>query len=195
MKKLLLALILISSIASTSHAGFDGAKDNSNTMNFRFGALGLLVGILDVNLDFKMNDEWTVGPTLALVNVSVDSPAGFNDDKIKIKGTYIGARANWFKNGVYTDGLYVGPSLNYQTLEATTTGSANQEITAKGSALIASCLVGYGWFWESFNMMLGGGLSLGLGDSKIEVKDSLGNEKEVAIGTGLAMEYTLGWTF
>jgi hypothetical protein len=195
MKKLILALILVSSMASTSHAGFDGAKDSSNTMNFRFGALGLLVGVLSVDLDFKMDQEWTLGPSLELVNMKVDRSAGYNDD-FKVKGSNVGLRANWFKNGVFTDGLYVGPSLNYTSIKVTTTDASNQEISASGSVLIARCLVGYGWFWESFNMMLGGGLAVGLGDAKVEVKDSTGtNTKDVSIGSGLALEYTLGWTF
>lgn len=174
--------------ASASHA------EHSDDMNFRFNPLGLVIGAIGVNFDIAVTDDWTVGPEGLYWHLKFDNNSSFND--FEISAFSVGARANWFKNGVFTDGLYVGPSVKYFSIKATSTDATtylDREGTA--SALAAVCLVGYGWFWDSFNMMLGGGLSLPLGNNKVEVTDAAGVKREESVGGGFAAEFTLGWTF
>ena len=125
----------------------------------------------------------------------MDSNSSFTSN-YDISAYAFGARANWFKNGNYSDGLYVGPSLRYVNAQLSTTDVLGTT-TGSASAIFVGCLVGYGWFWNSFNMMLGGGFTQGLGDTKITITDSSGNKTDVstAASGGLALEYTLGWTF
>lgn len=60
---------------------------------------------------------------------------------------------------------------------------------------LLAVLVGYGWFWDSFNMMLGGGAAVPFGESKVEVTDPNGVKTEKDVRSGLAIEFSLGWTF
>src|SRR4051812_32839201 len=106
MRKLIACVCLL--VASSSAF----AVGKSDTMNFRFDPLGLLLGMASVNLDIAVNPEWTVGPQLAYWQLKVGQAGDFTSD-FEVKAYSFGARANWFANGVYTDGLYVGPSLRY----------------------------------------------------------------------------------
>lgn len=160
--------------------------------NFRFSPLLLVLGAMSLDLDIKVNNNWTLGPSLDYWSFTVNStdPA-FSDFSLKTLG--IGARANWFSNGAYTDGLYVGPSVEFMSISVTS-GSTS----ASAGLLVANTFVGYGWFWDSFNMQLGGGLTLPLGSTKVRVDDGAGNTEDVTASglTGnFTWEWTLGWTF
>lgn len=100
-------------------------------------------------------------------------------------------------NGVYTDGLYVSPQFAFSNAKVSATDSLGNSAEGEASSLIVSGLVGYGWFWDSFNIHLGGGLGLPVGASKVKVKNSDGTEESVDFSrTGrLALEFNLGWTF
>lgn len=166
--------------------------DSADNANFRFAPLGLLIGLIDLNLDFKIAPNWTLGPELMYWHFNVT----LSDTEYDVSALVGGVRANWFKNGVYTDGLYVGPALLYTASKVKwTDGTDNAEATNNAARL--STVVGYGWFWDSFNMMLGGGLSIPLGDGKIEARSSNGRREEINYSRSgsVAFEYSLGWTF
>lgn len=189
MRRLILTLCLL--LNPLAHS--EGAS--SNTMNLRFSPLGLVVGAIGIQLDFKIHSEWTLGPALSYWHVKLDSDPALFTSQYDVTASTFGARANWFKNGVYTDGLYVGPALEYASVKVKTNDSIST-VSATGTALMLSGLVGYGWFWESFNMMLGGGLGVALGGADVEVTDSSGSKTKVkSPASGLALEYSLGWTF
>lgn len=167
---------------------------SGNQLNFRFSPLGLLSGSINGGVDFPITSEWTVGPEAAYVNYSITRTGDLTKD-ISITGYSVGARGNWYKNGVHTDGLYLSPSLNYVSLNLST-ADINGAVTAQGNGLFLKGLVGYGWFWDSFNMLLGGGLVAGLGSSKVKVKSSSGSTTtEIDISRSLALEWMMGWTF
>jgi opacity protein-like surface antigen len=171
------------------------AAESGSTMDFRFSPIGLIVGSLNAGLDFQVTPNWTLGPEGSFWNrhVSAESSSYSHDWDVKAFG--IGLRGNWFKNGNFTDGLYVGPSLTYASVKVTNS-DVSGDISGSASGLFVSGLVGYGWFWDSFNIMLGGGATMGLGDTKIEVTDSSGTKSDVSTSiAGLALEFSLGWTF
>jgi hypothetical protein len=177
--------ILVSFVISTS--AIAETEQQNNAANFRFSAVGLLLGAVVADVDFQINENWTLGPTMAIWNFTVGA-TGSNVLNTDVSFFSVGGRGNWYRNGVHTDGLYVAPALSYNTVKlksGSDSGSA--------SGLVASGLVGYGWFWKSFNMLLGGGMTLPLGITSVEVN----GEKYSTSGTsaGLALEYTLGWTF
>jgi len=162
--------------------------------NFRFHPLGLLIGLVGVELDFAINENWTLGPELGYWHWRENSDS--DPDFRNLKAVSVGARANWFNSGLYKDGWYVGPSANYVSVEAEFYDVDDSVLTAKASGLSLSVLAGYGWFWQSFNQMLGIGATARLGDTEVEVKDSNGEKKDIDVpGAGIALEYTLGWTF
>lgn len=163
----------------------------SNGYNFRISPLSLLVGGIAANFDMAINSEWTVGPTVSYLNWKIGKGSTLSED-ISLSAYSIGARANWYKNGVHSDGMYLAPALVYSAATATA-GTSKGE----ASGLFLSGVIGYGWFWDSFNMLLGGGFSTGLGNSKVQVKDSAtGQTTETSLQNGgLALEWTTGWTF
>lgn len=161
--------------------------------NVRFGPLSLLVGFTNLTLDFAVGDEWTVGPEVSYWRLKISSSSGYSDADITSWG--VGARANWFKNGRFTDGLYLGPSLSYQSFEMKAKNSDGESASASRTSPVAALLVGYGWFWDSFNIMLGIGPQVALNAGEVVVRDSAGKEQRRNVGTSVAGEFTLGWTF
>lgn len=191
MKNWLAALLLILGLSGAA----DSAFATGGEYNFRFSPVVLLIGAVDLNFDIQVSPEWTVGPSLTFWKFELNSTGTFTE-KYSVSAFAFGARGNWFKNGVFTDGLYVGPSLQSAKVKVETRDSIGA-VTGEANILIASGIVGYGWFWDSFNMMLGGGLAVGMGGSDVTVTDSSGTTTTVkSRPTGsLALEYSLGWTF
>jgi Protein of unknown function (DUF3575) len=184
-------LILAITIFLISTAGFADNKDGSD---FRFRPIGLLVGAIGLDYDIALSENWTLGPEIQYWHLRSNEASDFTS-KYDIIAWGIGARANWFANGKFTDGLYVGPSLGYANFKVTTTDS-NGDVSGSSSAMLAGCLVGYGWFWDSFNQMLGGGVNIALGSASVNIMDASGNSTSVSTSiAGLAIEYSLGWTF
>lgn len=164
--------------------------------NFRFQPVHLLIGAFALNFDYAIDPDWTIGPALTYWRFSLSSDDTFYREKYEITYFSIGARATWFKNGVYTDGLYVGPNAGYVSAKLKTKNLLDEDVTGSVSVPMIGCLVGYGWFWDSFNMMLGGGARIGLGNTKVEIKSASGTETDVSAPiAGFDFEYSLGWTF
>jgi len=165
-----------------------------DSMNFRFSPLGALIGIYSTQLDINSGDQWTVGPSASYWKMTVDKKDNLVED-IKVEAWAIGVRANWYKNGVYSDGLYVAPSLHYFDADARSRDVLG-EVKGSGTGFTAQAVAGYGWYWESFNILLGGGVSVPMGNAKLTVTDSVGNRTESdAFKTRIAFDFTLGWTF
>lgn len=187
MIRFLMSLVFVLSFAQNSNAS---SEDN---FNFRFNPVFLLVGMVDLNLDYKIHPNWTLGPEVSYWNYKDTHTEGYYD--MRLIRYSVGARANWFKSGVYNSSFYIAPALNYVHAKAKTLDTSTPaEGTAEG--LVATAIFGYSWFWDSFNMMLGGGLNVTVGDGKVKVTDSSGRTTESRLdGYGLAFEYSLGWTF
>jgi opacity protein-like surface antigen len=170
--------------------------ENADNFNAHFGPVALLLGVVDAGLDIAVHDNWTVGPEIEYMHWNLHSTGSFTSD-YDITAFAIGGRANWYANGVYTDGLYVSPQFAFANAKVSTTDSSGISTEGTASSLIVRGVVGYGWFWDSFNIHLGGGLALPVGRSKVKMKASNGTEESVDFSrTGrLALEFNLGWTF
>ena len=188
------ALILLTILLSSTGVFAQSAMNSTGSKyNFRFSPLGLVFGLASASLDIAVNQDWTVGPELSYAKFKVNA-SGTNQTSFDVNLASAGVRANWFKNGVYTDGLYVGPFVRYAKTSIDASGSTT--ITGEAAGVAVGSLVGYGWFWNSFNMMLGGGAAVASGSSNMVVIDSNGNRTEIPNrGVGLAGEFSLGWTF
>ncbi len=183
---LILASFLICSTA---------VAENSDEYNFRFSPVGLIVGAIGIDFDIKVSDDWTVGPDVAYWHFVYGS-GGTYKNNYDLLAYAFGVRANWFNNGAYTDGLYIGPSLKYVNARISVTDDAGNNLSGTLSGALAECLVGYGWFWSSFNMMLGGGLSSLIGSTNITLTNPSGTVNTVNPPlAGLSLEFSLGWTF
>ena len=183
-------------LASLFLVSLPALSESNDQFNARFSPLGLIIGGLYANFDVKIAPQWTVGPDLGYFRFSMKSDANYFLTDYKVTAYSLGARANWFVNGAFNTGLYVGPTLRYMNVKVTTTDGGGDVSGETGGAFIA-CVVGYSWFWDSFNMMLGGGGTFGLGTNDIKVKRSNGTETSVTSNNiaGVVVEFSLGWTF
>lgn len=162
--------------------------------DFRVNPVGLISGAIDANVDFKITEDWTVGPQGIYLHLNLSPSETFNSN-YDITAYGFGARANWFYNGAFKDGFYFGPSLEYLTVDLKTS-DAFGPASGTASGLMASGLIGYGWFWDGFNIMLGGGYEAVLGASGITIKDSAGNQQTITANlSGLTYELSIGWAF
>ena len=167
----------------------------SNQYDFRFSPLGLVVGSINLDFDIAITPDWTIGPALQYWHLKINSGSDFTSS-FDITAYAAGVRANWFYNGVFTDGLYVGPSAKYANVTLNTTNSSGS-VSGNINGFLAGCLVGYGWFWDSFNIMLGAGANIGIGNSgNITVTGSSGNQTTTSTSlSGIDLEFSLGWAF
>ncbi|MBC7753071.1 MAG: hypothetical protein H7Z71_02465 [Moraxellaceae bacterium] len=185
MKKIIVCILIFSSLAQ------------ADTYNFRFSPIHAIVGYVNTNLDIAVSPNWTLGPSLGLWNFNSSSTTSSNSsNSYNYRIFALGARANWFANEVYKDGLVVGPNIEFMSIDVKSK-STTSDLSGKVTATILGCYVGYGWFWQSFNQMLSGGIRT-VGSTKVKIEDSSGSTVDEASGvsnTGLTLEYTLGWTF
>lgn len=187
MKKLLLTIAAVA-LTQIAHAG---SEDKTNVY---FNPVGLALGTLNLGADFAIAPNWTVGAFAGYVNLNLDK-SGSLTEEVKIKGYTAGARGNWFMNGTFTDGLYVSPIAMYLNVKGETANNQGN-LDADGNGTYIGGMVGYGWFWDSFNMMLGAGALTPLGDSKIKFQDQTGGPaEEKTIYSTVSAELNLGWTF
>lgn len=163
--------------------------------NFRINPMAAMMGGLTITTDFKIAEQWTIGPELSLTSFKLTSNAGPSEDT-SIQTYSIGARANWFQNKVFNDGFYVGPFVTYASAKARL-DDVNGSVSNRESTLFGGAIGGYAWFWKSFNVMVGGGLTIPFGTSKVEVENSRGARTDAYInGSGVALlELSLGWAF
>lgn len=179
MKKLIAAALLVGTLV------LNPATSEAQSVNVRIDPLTMLVGVLNAEVDFKVSKAWTVGPTISYFR--------FNVGHSSVSASGLGVRGNYFFNGnVFTDSWYFGPFFKYATAEAEykSTGSS-----AKASGTGLGALVGYHWSWTTFNMQLGGGIvNYSIPDA--EITDN-GDRVEYGgiSGTGVALEFSIGWKF
>lgn len=172
-----------------------GAQASENdTLNIRFDPLGVVIGALGLSVDMNIGDYWSIGPELEYLHFKLNSSDQYNS-KFDVKLTSIGIRFNWFLNGTFNSGFYVGPSLKYVS-DSLNTADNNGSASGRGSDFIFAGLVGYGWFWQTFNLMMGAGGRLALGDNQVTIRDSSGREtRESPSLSGVALEFTTGFKF
>ena len=198
---MLLPLLFVSMIGPSAFAEAEApaassASSANGSINARISPLGLLIGYINADVDFKLGDQWTLGPTFSYWGFDMTSSA-FTDDKMRVESKSIGARANWYKNGVFKDSLFFSPIFQYVSASATgTSRSSGNTVSASASVPVLSGLVGYHWFGQTLNMSLGAGLGFGLGSSKVKATDGTTTvESDISRSVGLALDFMIGIVF
>lgn len=190
-RKMSFIAIIVLSLSSSAWAQKTEYASDARKVNIRVGPLGLLLGYLNADVDFKVGQEWTAGPSIGYLRWNLEA----GGVKYSATAFQLGLRTNWYFQGTaINDGWYFGPGLTYSKA---TVESNEYEATAMG--LIASGIVGYNWMWENFNIMLGGGMFLSTIPGEVEVtRKSNGVKEKVSVGrgpSGITAEFTLGWAF
>lgn len=181
MKKICFILI---SLLGLSHSAL--AEDN-RMWNFRFSPLGALVGLVNAEVDYKIGPQMTVGPSIYLWNLKVTD--------IEVKSSGLGLQGRYFFDQVFSDGWYAVGQLGFSSTEASIR-SNGVTYTGSASGLGLQLGGGYHWFWQSFNLNLGGLLGL-VPATKIDLKDSNGNRYSESYSgrASFGAEFTIGWVF
>lgn len=167
MKKLIVTIILSTLIGGVAHS----------ETNVRVNPLAMLLGMIDMGLDFQMGNSWVLGPTGSFIFLSAGTT--------KITGYDLGARATFYTNNVFTDSWFISPSIRYGSIQVKS-DTASSDLTGFGGALT----FGYAWFWpSSFN------IHLGLGVRYFNYPES-SNGLDVSLsGTGPSLTFDLGFVF
>lgn len=193
---LFVSMIGLSASAETEAPAASSASSANGSINARISPLGLLIGYINADVDFKLGDQWTLGPTFSYWGFDMTSSA-FTGDKLRVESKSIGARANWYKNGVFKDSLFFSPIFQYVSASAIgTSRSSGSTVSASASVPVLSGLVGYHWFGQTLNMSLGAGLGFGLGSSKVKATDGTTTvESDISRSVGLALDFMIGIVF
>jgi len=169
-----------------------GEAQSPMPINIRVSPLGLIFGSYDLNVDFPMAANYSLGAYGQYINMKIGD--------VTAKGMGIGARINFALNGpLYTDGFYLGPMLQFQKLKIDGTLLLSP-VKIDATSTMIGVIVGYGWYWPSgFNVMFGVGPGYGKASGDFEVTQSDGTKSEVDDaafqGTQAVGELTMGFTF
>lgn len=193
---LFVSVIGASALAQGAAPSSTSSSAKEGSINARISPLGLLIGYFNADVDIKVGDQWTLGPTFSYWGFDVSS-SGFTGDSMRVESKSIGARANWYKNGVFKDSLFFSPIFQYVSASATgTSRSSGSTVSASASVPVLSGLVGYHWFGQTLNMSLGAGLGFGLGSSKVKATDGTTTvESDISRSVGLALDFMIGIVF
>lgn len=154
--------------------------------NLHFSPLGLLIGGLNGGVDYRITEDWAVGPEISYYSLSLGD--------VTVKAMGAAARGIYGFNGAFEDGGYFGAGLGFSSVEASAT-SLGTTYSASVSAPVYNLGLGYQWFWSSFNIRLGGVISGVLAD-KIVIKDNSGNEvSSYSTSAGLGILFDFGFVF
>lgn len=164
--------------------------------NFRVDPLDILFQTFTMDVDRKISDKWTLGLSLmqSVYQISANDAGTSKDIATESIGT--GIVANWFANGVYTKGLYLSPSIKYAHHKFSMKDSTDVLRHGTADVVFASAMVGYGWFCETLNFMIGVGYNSPIGESKVYINDPNGQRSGIStVPSHMDLEAMLGWTF
>lgn len=187
MKKII-AFFLFATLIQSKAVYAQQSGVSSKQHNFSFQPIPMLIGILNAEYAYKIADHWTLGGsfafgTLEVLDVEVEASS------FSVKGRY------YFQPALTMDSWYLVGSVGHSSVEAEIV-DAGVTYTGEASGGFIGVGGGYHWFWETFNLYLGGFISAGEAN-KIELEDSLGNEydDEPSNPAAVGIEFGLGWTF
>lgn len=164
--------------------------------NYRFAPVHLLATEIRMVADYKLCEHWTLGPSFMYKNYKVKTSGGTYTTDMDVSTYSIGARGNWFMNGVFSSGIYIGPDVTFYSTKAFAKDTAGNKNFGTAEAGAVSVVLGYAWFLENLNLMLGAGPELPMKKTKVAVSDATNNiTTSEVVPQGLVLEFTLGTTF
>ncbi len=175
MKTFSLITLLLFSVSSF-------AQDNNYQKKFNISVnpLGLAIGIGNIGLDYAITDQVTLGGNLSYANLDTGD--------IEASANGFGLKAQVFANGAFTNSWYASVFYSAASGDAEDTfdgDTASIDISSMGLT------GGYMWIWENFNIQFGGGFQ----SISVDASSNTGVDIDDIEGTGLALDFTLGWAF
>ncbi|MCB0405150.1 MAG: DUF3575 domain-containing protein [Bdellovibrionales bacterium] len=115
-------------------------------VNIRVNPLGLVLGSLSGDVDFRVSDKVTLGPSIGYLAA--------NFLFAELTGVGIGVRANYYLTGdAMNTGWYVGPSAGLSIVSVRALGSQGSQ-----AGMYIGSVIGRQWVWENglnVNLALG----------------------------------------
>jgi hypothetical protein len=197
-------ILLVSAMAALSTISFADEAITETTapmaaqakqFNVAVNPLALALGMISGEAQIGLTNELTVGPKASYWSLDLGGDA--------FTFYSIGAISQYSFGGTFQDGGYLKAQALYTGVSLETSNYSGVSCEASASLFNVGGLGGYQWFWGSgFNMNLGAGYSVAIGDMNADAECSDGSQKESEsssddmTGTGgLALEWNLGFAF
>jgi len=166
-------------------------KKRAKIINLRLQPLNFALGGLGLDAEIKLFERFTLSATYSSYDFDVTDSNTTLDFNIKAVG--VGARANWYPSGAFSDSTYISPLFQSATIDIIDGDfSGSTTVTSYG------ILFGNQWMWDNFNLNLAAGYSA-IKIEDIQLKTPLGNTKvknSSDIPTpGFIGEFSLGYAF
>ena len=145
------------------------------TKNFYTSPAGMVFGSFELGADFKLTRKSSWGLNTSFLNSSIEnSESGEITDLI---GQSVGLRYNLFFNGpAFTDSFILQTEVGMMRIDATNlTKFENNDLSGitKETSFYGNLGLGYGWFWNKFNLQVLGGVQYFSNELTPEVKHVL----------------------
>jgi hypothetical protein len=169
--------------------GVVSAADNK--FNLRTTPVSDAFGIVNIDLDYAVSKNITLGPTLTYFDYEVSD--------ITFESTMFGVRLNYFFNEALAGGMFAsfgGSFGNFDISEVNTSNSLRY--SSSSSVRIYTALLGYQAMWDNFNITFGGGASyISLPETVLGVNeiDTFSIDTSTLSGVVPNVELTMGWSF
>ena len=145
------------------------------TKNFYTSPVGAVFGSFELGADFKLTRKTSWGLKTSFLNSSIENSE--SGDITDLIGQSVGLRYNLFFNGpAFTDSFILQTEVGMMRIDATNlTKFENNDLSGitKKSSFYGNLGVGYGWFWNKFNIQVLGGVQYFSEELTPEVKHAL----------------------
>ena len=126
---------------------FDAAATGEK-FNIRTAPVSDLIGIYNAELDYKISDSFTVGPTLHSFN--------YTRDNTKYSNLLLGGRVNYYFGTALEGGWLASLSAGYGSFDVSRE-SGGLVYSTSSAMRIYTALFSYQAMWDSFNLTFGVG--------------------------------------
>lgn len=170
-------------------SGLTAHADSADSWNARVEPLGLLLGLVNARIDYKLGEQFVFGPSILFWNLKVRD--------LRLRAAGVGLNGEYFFDKAFESGWVIDGGINYSAASFENEDDNGTTKKTKLNAFRGQVLGGYHWFWgNTFNLALGAGLAANT-IGKVKIKDQNDNvteEKSIPAVT-LAFEANLGLTF
>lgn len=175
-------------LAAEEQVSEENAVKSTADWNLALDPFGFILGGVGLGLEYRLSDQVLLGPFFMSVN------AKFGENELSFQ--QFGVKSRYYFKPLFNSSWYLGGQLGSFNLKVTETS-----FTTKSSGEFSSTLLGasfgYHWFWDSFNLRLGGLLGVFTGKSKVKLtSENSATEEDYDAGSfGAGIEFMIGFFF
>jgi hypothetical protein len=156
--------------------------------NVRLSPVGLVIGLLGAELDYRFDEKIVFGPMASVWSLS--------KNHVKYAAQTIGVQGSYYWDRALATGFYAGGVLSWASFSAAGVCPSGSGCSGQASGFTLGAKGGYQWYWGPWNVTTG--LVLAYSSiSKVRVKDSAGaTEVEASSpGTNSGIDLSVGYLF